>query len=215
MKKIKRLIIIALTLFLLFGSVNMTEAASLGYDRSSVNPNKDETFDISVKVNPTADSVTATDVYITYNSDVLSVQTIKPGNMFPTVSNDTSVAGKIYIAGMVNDPATAISSEGVLATITFKAVKEGSSTLSFDCSSSTVVKNDADATNVLNCSSNGSVTVTVGSSSGGSQPAPTTPPSAPVEPQTLPKSGVFENVVKIAVPGSILLLVGSVLRMVL
>ena len=63
----------------------------------------------------------------------------------------------------------------------------------------------------MTCSQNGTAAITVGSGSG---TAPTTAPnnSAPAE---LPQSGIFDNVVKFAFPGAILLILGSVLRLVL
>lgn len=207
---------ILLTIFSLIPFVSRgVFAASLKFDNTTATAGNGSTFQISVIVDPGSDSLNSTDVYVTFDSSLLKANSVAAGSLFPTVSNDTSTAGKVYIAGMVNDPASSISSSGTLATITFQGLKEGTGTLSFNCDSSKIIKNDIDATNVIVCSSNGTSAVTIGS--GGSNPAPTTPPDSnsnqPVA--QLPQSGVFENVANIAFPGIILLLLGSIFRLVL
>ncbi len=185
-------------------------AASLKFDKGTVSVSNGGTFQIAVTVDPSPDNVSSTDVYITYDATALKPTTVTAGSLFPTVTNDISTSGKVYIAGLVNDAASSISTSGTLATITFQALKEATVTLSFDCNSSKVVKNDINATNVLNCSQNGSSTVTIGAGSSSGATATPAPTSG-----TLPVSGVFDNVVKFAVPGMILLLMGSILRFVL
>ena len=187
------------------------QAASLKFDKTTATAANGATFQISVTVEPGSDALNSTDVYVTYDATLLKATLVSAGSLFPTVSNDISTSGKVYIAGMVNDPASSISTTGTLATITFQGLKEGSGTLSFDCNTSKIIKNDINASNVMTCSQNGTAAITVGSGSG---TAPTTAPnnSAPAE---LPQSGIFDNVVKFAFPGAILLILGSVLRLVL
>ena len=193
------------------------QAASLNFDKSTATAANGATFQISVTVDPGSDALNSTDAYVTFDPTLLKATTVSAGTMFPTVSNDISTSGKVYIAGMVNDPASSISTAGTLATITFQGVKEGTGTLSFDCNTSIVVKNDINASNVLVCSQNGTAAITIGS---GSNLAPTTPPNTPPNsndspPSQLPQSGIFDNVVKFAFPGAILLILGSMLRFVL
>jgi len=146
-----------------------------------------------------------TDVYVSYDASVLKATAVSAGSLFPYVFNDIATSGKVYIAGTVTDPASSISTSGTVATITFQGLKDGTTTLSFDCSTSKIVKDDTQATNILNCSQNGSCAVTVGSGGG------TNPGSG----GQLPTSGVIDNVIKFAVPGVILLILGSALRLVL
>ena len=191
-------------------------AASLSFDQTTVSVSNGGTFQIAVKLDPSPDSVTSTDIYVTYDATALKATSVSAGSLFPTVTNDISTGGQVYIAGLVNDPSSSVSSAGTVATITFQALKESTATLSFDCSSSKVVKNDINATNVLNCSSNGSSTVTIGAGGSNNSTATPTPTTASgVTPSTLPQSGVFDNVVKFAIPGAILLFLGSALRLVL
>lgn len=186
-----------------------TRAASLNFDKTTATAANGATFQISVTVDPGSDALNSTDAYVTFDPTLLKATTVSAGSMFPTVSNDISMSGKVYIAGMVNDPASSISAGGTLATITFQGLKEGTGTLSFDCNTSKIIKNDINASNVITCSQNGTSAVTVGSG-GGNNVVPTTAP-----PSQLPESGIFDNVVKFAFPGAILLILGSMLRLVL
>lgn len=207
MKNLLNKIFIAAIFFIVvpvvFGSVS---AASLKFDQATVSVSNGGTFQIAVTVDPAGENLSSVDAYVSYDSSVLKATTVTAGSLFPTVSHDTSTAGKVYIAGMVNDPATSVTTTGTLATITFQALKDGSATLSFDCNTSKIIKNDINASNVINCSQNGTSLVTVGSG-GGSNPQPTSPPSE------LPESGVFDNVVKFAVPGAILFLIGIIAKL--
>jgi len=185
------------------GSVN---AASLKFDKTTATATSGGTFQISVTLDPGVDSIISTDAYVSFDSTLLKATTVTAATLFPTVSNDISTTGKIYIAGMVNDTATPVTVTGTLATITFQALKDGTATLSFDCNTSKIIKNDINSSNVIVCSTNGTSVVTIGG--GGTQPT-----SAP--PSQLPQSGIFDNVAYIAIPGIILLLLGGVLKLVL
>jgi len=204
-KNLFLLIIFFLSLPLLFNS--SVRAASLKFDKTTVSVSNGGTFEIAVTVDPGSDALNSVDAYVTFDSTVIKATAVASGSLFPTVSHDESTAGRVYIAGMVNDPASSISATGTLATITFQGLKDGSAALAFDCNTSKIIKNDINASNVISCSQNGTAAMTVGS--GEMAPAANTGVSE------LPQSGVFENVVKFAVPGMILLLVGGILKFVL
>jgi len=212
-------IIFALLFFLLLPFVTVVNAASLKFDKTTVSTTNGGTFQIAVTVDPGSDALNSVDAYVTFDAAYLKATAVTAGSLFPTVSNDISTSGKVYIAGLVNDPASSISTEGTLATITFQALKDGTATLSFDCNTSKIIKNDINASNVISCSSNGTSAVTIGS---GSSSGGTTNPTATPTPAAntgvaseLPKSGIFDNVVKFAIPGLILFLVGGVFRLLL
>lgn len=202
----KKIIFLLLIFFIFAPFFHQIMAASLKYDKTTVNVANGETFTISVIVDPSSDTVYSTDVYVNYDGSILKPTSVSAGSLFPTVSNDISTTGKIYIAGMVNDPANSVTTSGTLATITFQALKEATTTLTFDCSSSKIVKNDINGTNVINCSQNGTTSVTVGG--GGTVPTTETITE-------LPQSGIFENVTKLAIPGAMLLFLGTALRLLL
>lgn len=209
MKNFLQTLLLLIVFFLGFPLLfNQAWAGFLKFDKTTVSVANNETFQIAVIVDPGSDSLNSVDVYVTFDATALKVTDVTAGSLFPTVSNDVSTAGKVYIAGLVNTAANSISTSGTLATITFQALKNGTATLSFDCNTSKIVKNDLNASNVIICSSNGTSTVTIGSSGGNNQPTA-------VPPNQLPQSGVFDNVVKLAVPGLLLFLVGGAFRLLL
>lgn len=186
------------------------QAASFKFDKTTVSVANGGTFQIAVTVDPGSDALNSVDAYVTFDAAVIKATVVTAGSLFPTVSHDESTAGRVYIAGMVNDPASSISATGTLVTITFQALKDGTATLAFDCNTSKIIKNDINASNVITCAQNGTTVVTVGS--GGSNVQSTTSPPPPTQ---LPQSGVFDNVVKLAIPGLILFLVGGAFRLLL
>jgi hypothetical protein len=134
--------------------------------------------------------------------------------------------GEIYIAGLVDDPANSKTGSGVLATITFRGKTNGAATLAFFCkpgetaTDSNIAKNDLNATDIIQCASNGSSAIKVGAGTGttgtgtGTGTGSTTTGSSTKTggssvPSQLPKSGVMDEMFKWAIPGTILLLVGT------
>jgi len=193
------------------------EAAYLKFDNATVTAANGATFQIGVIVEPGTDSLSSADVYVTYDSTLLKATVVTSGTQFPTVTNDIATSGKVYIAGMVNDPSASISASGTLATITFQALKDGTGTLAYDCNLSKIIKNDVNATNVIVCGSNLTSAVTVGAGASGTT-TPTPTGTGSVEPTAiseLPQSGVFDNVAGMAIPGIIILIIGLGIRLVL
>lgn len=194
-------------------------AAFLKFDKTSVSVKSGETFSIQVIVDAGTENILGVDAYILYDSALLEAQSVANGTFFDSVVHSLTTAGKAYIAGLVEDPATSRTGTGTIATITFKALKSGSGTLSYDCrtgasDSSKVVKNDIDATNIIECSKNGSSSVTV--SGGTSTIAPTTASSdSTTTPSELPESGIFDNILKYSIPGFALILLGGVAKLLL
>lgn len=230
-----RKIIIGITLLVigywLLGKISPVEAAYFQFDPASTSVSVGQTVSIKLNIDAGSDEVSSTDAYVLYDPTYLKVQSVTAGSYFPTVTNDTATAGKIYIAGMVDDPTTSSSGTGTLATIIFQGKADGQVTLTIDCNTSKIVKNDINATNVLQCSQNGQATITVGTGSSGSSSDSSSGSSSQSSsgdsstnssgdnsastPSTLPKSGIFDNVVKLAVPGIILLFLGSAVRLLL
>lgn len=223
-------IIFVLLFFIVLPAFFTAEAAYLKFDKTTVTSASGATFQISVMVEPGSDGLSSTDVYLKYDATLLKANSVAAGTQFPIVTNDIATSGTIYIAGMVSDPASSVSTVGTLATVTFQALKDGAETLSFDCNSSKIVKNDFNATNTIACSQNETSSVTIGSgSSSGTTSTDTTTDNTDTAsntvdtenndsssiPSELPKSGVFDNVIKFVLPGTILLIFGSMLRLVL
>lgn len=216
MNSLKKIILIFL-FFLVLPLATVVQAASLNFDKTTVSVANGGTFQIAVTVDPGADSIISTDAYVSFDSTLLKATTVTAGTLFETVSHDESTAGKVYIAGLVKDASSAVTAAGTVATITFQALKDGTGTLSFDCNTSKIIKNDINASNVISCSQNGTAAVTIGSCSQNGTTTGDCRSNQPTSstPTQLPQSGIFENVVKFAFPGSILLILGSVLRLIL
>lgn len=231
-------------------SFSQVRAAALRFDKTTNSVTNGNTFDVQVTIDPGSEQVTSTDAWIVYDKNILTVVSVKDGTYFPTVLNDTTTAGKVYVAGLVNDPTEFKSGVGTVATITFRAAANGNATLSYLCDpnateTSKIIKNDINSTNIIECGSNGTQVVTV-SSGGGGGTTPTTAPGQPTStpfpttvatitmtptpttflpsptistlsasPSALPQSGVIENILSIALPGILLMTIGSVLKIML
>lgn len=206
MKKDLLVVVLLIIAFSIVPRIYSVWAASFGFDQTTVTVQPGGTFSLKVTVDAGSDELSSVDAYVSYDSSLLTADSVADGTFFPTVTNDTTTKGKVYIAGMVDDPATSKKGTGTLATITFKGAADGAATVSYDCSSSKIIKNDINATNVLECTKNGKAAITIGSGAV-STPYPT--------PSALPKSGVFENVIKFAVPGAVLLFLGAAVRLLL
>lgn len=205
MKYIKKYLASALVMVVLFlVCTGKTRAATLKFDQSTVTVEPGKTFDLQVVVDAGSDQTLGVDSYVVYDPQYFEPQNITNGTFFPIVYNNT-FSGKVYIAGLVSDPATFKTGSGTLATITFKAVKNASANITFLCSdgveTSKILKNDAQATNVIQCATNGLASVTIGT--GGSNAGGTTPTIS-----TLPKTGYMDSINKYSVTGAMLLLLG-------
>lgn len=213
MKKVLFSLSLFLFLFIfpcVFGS---SYAAYLKFDKQTDTVSVDQTFQVQVMIDTGSEQVTSTDSYVIYDSTLFEAQSVTEGTFFPVVTYDIT-SGKIYIAGIVEDTAVTKTGEGTLATIVFKALKDGTGTLSFDCqgdvgSTSKIIKNDGNGTNIIECTSNQDLVVTIGT--GGSTIAPTTTsPSS-----ELPETGILDNLIKYAIPGTMLLIIGGIIKFVL
>lgn len=199
------------------------EAASLKFDQGTVTVGAGSTFTINAVVDSGSDQITSTDMWILYDATLLEAQNASAAAYFPAVTNNIT-AGKIYIAGLVTDPGTYKTGVGNVATITFKGLKNGQATLTYDCradvsNSSKVIKNAVDPTNVINCAQNGTSIVTIGSGGTTSLTPTTFIPTSVYRPQanptSLPQSGIMDELPKLFVMGSIFVMVGVVMRVLL
>ena len=214
MKKVLFSFFLFLFLFVLPCVFGSSYAAYLKFDKQTDTVTADQTFQVQVIIDTGSEQVTSTDSYVTYDSTLFEAQSVTEGTFFPVVTYDIT-SGKIYIAGIVEDTAVTKTGEGTLATIVFKALKDGTGTLSFDCqgdvgSTSKIIKNDGNGTNIIECTSNQDLIVTIGT--GGSTIVPTTAASTSSE---LPETGVLDNLIKYAVPGTMLLIIGVLIKFVL
>lgn len=205
-------------------SAYAASAATLKFDPTSSSTTVGGSISPKVNVSSGDVQIAGTDIYILYDPAYLEPQTVTPGDHFPIVTNNFN-SGKVYVSAVVDNSSQYKVGEGTVATVTFKALKNGTTTLTYYCDltkndTSKIVKNDINATNVIECASNGIHTVTIGS--GGTTTNPTTVPGTTTSGgttytstqnvQQLPASGVYENVMIFALPGLGLLLFGTAMR---
>ena len=224
MKKYTVPFILFIFLFIPF-VVGGVSAASLKFDATTVTIDPGKVFELQLIVDPGSDNIRSVDAYILFppNFQVLKVT---PGTYFPTVTNNIQ-SSKVYVAGLVDDPATSKTGAGTVATISFQALLNASGTgkISFDCrdgasDSSKVIKDDINATNVIVCGTNGSTAITVGTGGGGPTITPTVAPSgagstSATTPQTLPQTGSLDNILNVSISGVVLLVAGLAVRLLL
>ena len=226
MKRISLKIIAFIVVFVVYLSFHKASfAAFLKFDKTTVSSQATQTFIVDVTVDAGTDQVTSTDIWIVYDPSYLEAQTVTNGTFFPAVTSNIT-SGKVSITGLIVDPGTYKTGTGVVATVTFKSLLNGTNSLSFDCrtdvsNSSKIIKNDVNATNIIECSKNVGATVTIGgtatssSSSTGTYATPTVSSVQPTVAGTLPESGIVENIARFAIPGLILLMIGAMLRLAL
>ena len=211
MKKFVFSTILIFTAFFLSPAVmGQIQAGFLTFDKDTIVANIGDIFDVQIIVDPGSEQISSDDAYVIYDPSLIEAQGVTPLDYFPTVVNNIEF-GRVYVAGLVDDPATYKTGSGAVATVSFKALANGLGTLTYDCqpgvyNSSKIIKNDLHASNIIECDQNGRVNITIGSGIGGGITA---------TPSGLPRTGIFENVSRIAVPGIILLLLGGALRIIL
>lgn len=197
------------------------QAASLKFDKGTVTAAVGDTFTLDATIDAGSDQITSTDMWILYDPALFEAQNASPAAFFPAVTNNIT-SGKIYIAGLITDPGTYKTSTGTVAKITFKALKNGKATITYDCrvdasNSSKVIKNAVDPVNVINCAQNGTSIVTIGS--GGinptTAPQPTSLYQQQAQPTALPQSGLMDEMPKLMALGGFLVMIGVAMRFLL
>lgn len=220
MKKFSLLLtFLFLTLFFLPGALSKVYAGSLKFDKTTVSGKTNETFDVAIVVDAGSDQISSVDAYVLYDATLLEAQTASAAAFFPQFTKNIT-AGKTYIAGFDDDTSKSKTGTGTVATITFKALRDGAGNLTFDCqaaanNTSKIVKNDINATNVIVCAQNGQSAVTVGAGQVATPTSTASGTSSSTKPAELPRSGVFENIRALAVPGMVLLILGTAVKLLL
>ena len=185
-----KVILVFILLFLFFFSASSVSAATLQLNPSTGSYSSGQTFTTSVRVQPDGKSINAVEATLKFDPAVLSVVSVsKTGSAFslwtvePTFSN---TAGTVTFGGGSQTPFSTASN---LFSVTWRAVKDGSATVSFNNAS--VLLNDGKGTDVYQSSASANFTI---SQTTTPTPAPTptpTPVPTPVpenKPEEKPKS---------------------------
>ncbi len=133
------------------------QSAGFSFSPASRSAEVGGAFQVKVLVNSGGQSVNALTGVISYPSDLLEVVAVPPGPLVSFwIQNPTVEAGSIHFEGVILSPGFT-GSNGVAATLTFKAKKEGTATLRF--ASGSILANDGNATNVLGSFGRGTYTI--------------------------------------------------------
>ncbi len=215
---------VVVTFFLLLVPLvkGQAQGAFLKTDKSTYTLTNGGTGNVDVVVDAGSDTIRSADVVLLYDATVLEATSFAPGTFFPTVANNLT-SGKVTLTAYFNDAATSKSGTGIIGTVTFKGLKDGTSNLTFDCGTATgskINKNSADVPNIIVCTQNFGGVVTVGAGGAAATPTPgaggtAATPTPGAGSSTLPQSGFFDNTLKFAVAGMILLFIGLGLKLVL
>jgi len=201
-------IIVFIWAFIMAGSAM---AASLSFDPETADLNVGDSFSVSVNIDAGTDQVAGTDIYINYDETLFSLQSVTGASYFPLVDNISST-GRLYISGVVANGGEYKTSTGTVATVVFKALAAGESNLEFDCDlsktdTSKIVKNDINASNIIDCSLETPLTVTI------TDPDSTTTTTTTTSKTSLPASGVLDGVYEYVAIGGLLLFLGVVIKL--
>lgn len=222
-KKISTSVFLMAVFFIVASTQSSVHAAMLQFDPATGSGAIGETVDLGIVVNAGSDEILAVDAQVRYDKNILEVQNCTDGTFLKVARKDFATPGQLYIAGIVEDPGSPVTGKGTMATCTFKIKANATTNVTYLCtpgetaSDSNVAKNNADATDVIQCSDNGTAVITAGTGVGGS---PTTTPAggqggSGTIPSELPKTGIIDELMKFAVPGAILVAVGLVTKALL
>lgn len=145
------------------------------FEPSSTSIKKGQSFGVNINIDPGSEAVAGADIYLDFDPELLTLETVVIGSYFPLVANVPST-GRLYIAATVENQGDSKTGTGTIATVTFKAAETGTANIVIDCDpaktdSSRLSKNDINATNILNCSALKPHTVTITAQN---DPTPTT-----------------------------------------
>lgn len=135
-----------------------------------------EAFSLSVSINTAENVVTAAELYITYDKDKLTLESVTPGTFLPVelvrpaINNAAGTASMTFGAQPANPP----QGSGVLATLNFKALSSGSARVGFG--SQTQATGIDETTNVIVGMSSSNVLIAA-SAAPSPSPSPVVTPS--------------------------------------
>jgi hypothetical protein len=176
----------------LFAFVNFADAATLILSPSSGTFTAGQSFNVNINLDTTGQTVDGVDLYsLHFNPAILQVNDanasasgvqITPGTLLSqTLTNTVNNTSGTIIFSQVTTGGVHYTGSGILATISFRAVANGTSAVSFDFTPGSTADTNAagGGTDRLTSVTNGSFTVT-----GGVNPPPTPPTPPPPPPGT-------------------------------
>ncbi len=203
--------------FLSFAAVSSANAAFLLFDPATSTAAVDGTFTVKVNIDAGTEQIAGTDIRITFDSTLVSLQSVTGGDYFPMVSNIPST-GALYIAAHIVNQGEYKTGTGTVATLVFKGLKEGTGDIKFTCDltqteTSKINKNDLNASNIINCSALNPDKVTIAAASITPTRAAAGSSGSSGSNASLPESGVLDSMLSYAGYGIVLVGLGLGLRL--
>ncbi|MFA6494469.1 MAG: hypothetical protein WCT49_05440 [Candidatus Paceibacterota bacterium] len=173
---------------LFFGGVFFVSAATISFTPSSGSFNTGKTFTVAVTIDGSGQPINSSEAKISFDKTALSVQSLSkdgsPFGMWPADPAFDNAAGTVSYTGGATAP---FSGKKNIISIVFKALKEGSTGLSF--SSASVMSGPG--TEVLSASSSAAFTITAAAVE--ETPTPVTPPATVGGSASLPAIPVISS----------------------
>ncbi len=226
MKKIVFSLLTYVLVFIVISTIHSSFAANVQFDPATVSVAANQTTPIKVNISllPSEKSNGA-DIFIKYDPAYFDISSVNNGDFYPVIRNETTTSGTVVLRGNV-EVATPKTGTGTMATLVLKAKKEGSTTVSVSCTpnsttESNIYSNDINASDIIDCSANNQTAISIGTASNSnsasttSTSTSTTTTSGSSTPSELPRTGLLESIESFAIPGIILLIVGSALKFLL
>ncbi|KKQ37932.1 MAG: hypothetical protein US54_C0022G0004 [Candidatus Roizmanbacteria bacterium GW2011_GWA2_37_7] len=139
----------------------MATIASFSFDPITTTVKQGETVTVDVLIYSGKDPVISSDVWISYNPELLTPITeglsdIKPGDLFQITDSKIISPGSMYLYAINQSPSEADITNGKLASISFTAHGSGTTDLRFNCipfqkQTSQIIRRDPELTNIINC----------------------------------------------------------------
>ncbi len=182
------LILLLLALIYLFPRPALA-AASLSFSPASQSVAKGDQFSTDIVLNTGGSESDGADVIVMYDGNKLQVVTASIGSLYANkMTADTGTSGRVVLRATSSENQS-FNGTGTFATLTFKAIAQGTANTYFDFTSgSTTDSNVAwQGADILGSTSGGSYTVGAASTGGTSASiAPTASPSIPVSGTSAP-----------------------------
>jgi hypothetical protein len=154
MKKYTCLLGLILGFLLLSSGAVLAASPKLYFETRDVNVKQGDEFEMLMKLDTASNAVSGADVVLEYNPTYLEVIQIENGNFFPLFGKHFEINNqKIYITGFFTETNQTKTGIGNFAKISFKALKNGATSLKFVCADKT-----SSDTNIMNLANNDLIT---------------------------------------------------------
>jgi hypothetical protein len=135
------------------------KGSSLSFSPTTLSTIPGDAFDVQLIINTNTETISAVDLFLIYDKNVLRANSVKIGNFLPKLLSPVNVNNQIINIILGCEPNFPKAGTGVLATINFTAISVGNTSISYTSNSQiTALSQD---TNSLTSSSTSVVTVSL------------------------------------------------------